>query len=133
MNNQLIFDTAVKGILAQNALSKVIYVDDVEESCVYFDEATGNRCAIGHLVTDQQALRLEDMLGGACASSAVNSYPDYFTDIGIDVMSIETTRFLNQLQQVHDNATDIEHFRARATQFAQENELNTFVLETKDA
>ena len=45
---QVIFDRAVNGVLKQNAPAV-----DEKIGCLYFDEKTGNKCAVGQLISDE--------------------------------------------------------------------------------
>lgn len=121
MDKQLIFDTAVKGILAQDALAKT---DD--DFCVYFDKTNGNRCGVGHLLTERQAKAWEKVSAkdnGICASSLLRENPLDLRKYGVDREVPSHRQFLDNLQSVHDNATSIVGFKADAKIFADNYEL----------
>lgn len=121
MDKQRIFDTAVAGIIKQNALAKI--ENDGDVNCVYYDEATGNRCAIGHLVTKNQAETLENSLGGTNAQRVSEECPSYFTKYAFDPGQFVHKHFLEDLQAVHDQATDIPDFINSAKAFAAQHNL----------
>ncbi len=119
MDRQLAFETAVAGILAQNALA--VITDEVYR-CVYFDPATQSRCAIGQLITPERAAKWEKKFGGIDARACVQKNPSYLGNFG----KIEDgdLRFLNALQQLHDISDGINGFKSRLPAFATDWGLN---------
>lgn len=87
MTPQGILDTSYKALVAQGVPAR-----DNEGNCKYFDKETGHRCAVGLLVTEDQAKQLPDgnvydILHSTCWT------PDFFR---------EQEYLLCELQNVHD-------------------------------
>ncbi len=123
-------------------------------ACVYFDQKTGRRCGIGHLIAPVYRPQIEghawdelvDLRGGRSASAHIDS------TYGTDSMGVDLT-FFNHLQAVHDsaflravNATTLgadadadadadrlfmAKFRESAGQFAEQWNLSAEVLEAE--
>lgn len=122
MNRQDIFNRVAGHLLTQKVAAK-----DANENCIYLDEATGNRCAIGCLIPDgHEALNsLSDMEG------LLEEYPDLVElwQVDIDDQGEENDiDFFNGLQFIHDFSTP-KGWKTRLTHFADDHELNKNVLE----
>lgn len=123
MNRQEIFEKAVNGIFAQGQLAIK------PGSCMYYDYDTGCKCAIGHLVSDEDAKTLEDNWAGSGINSIYNTpvIEKYFKYISNDDIY-----FLSRLQDAHDEAYSelniesarMESFKKNVIAFAIKFELS---------
>lgn len=120
MDRQAVFSKAITGIIKQNALSKINDCEG-EKRCVYFDPATQNRCAVGHLLTKSQAQTLEKTCKEQSAGAAVKAFPKFFAKYNLNLGTEGDKNFLNRLQLLHDHSTDIPDFVERAKRFASNN------------
>lgn len=122
LSNQEAFERAITGVLAQNA-----YSYHPATGCVYYDADTGNRCAIGHCLTEEtaQAWQFEHKLG-----FMIFADEDLVAEAGLNPEELE---FYDALQILHDSRSDEpfnrEDFIARSRKFATDRNLNTDFLD----
>lgn len=90
MTRQEAFELAVNGIINQNDFGVLRGTC----ACLYFDPETGNRCAIGHLVSEDEAKRFYNL-----GYDRVGSIPRFELPEGIR----DDYTFLSDLQTLHDN------------------------------
>lgn len=69
--------------------------------CCYYDKNTGNRCAIGRLLTIEQAKDVPSN-GSIDVDDMVH---DYLVSCNPTLFNGENIRFLSDLQRFHDNET----------------------------
>lgn len=102
-SHQELFDRALNGLRKQGAYG----FDKASGGCSYYDEKTGNRCAIGLLVPEELAKSMQEYGIGTisdwCNPSQHGTYNKKFHDILDQKIGItENIRFLIRLQNVHD-------------------------------
>lgn len=132
---QKLFDKAVQGILAQGCPS-LGYVEDSYGKpgggCAYRG-VNGSKCAIGHLLTDEQ-MKEYDIKEG----TSPEMFPGKLLRELLPNMSYcSNLEFLMDLQDVHDKSSHsdvdanefLKNFRMRAGKFAEKWNLNKKVLE----
>lgn len=122
MTRQEAFELAVNGIVNQNGFGVV----PGTSACVYHNPSNGNRCAIGHIVSEDKAKHLFEMGYGQVAKVPRSHLPE-----GIR----EDVRFLSALQGLHDNCSfdrRIPAFIEAAVKFGRVHDLDvTFITERK--
>lgn len=132
---QSVFETAVRRLYEQNGTS---YNEDT--GCLYYNEETGNRCAVGLLFEDDDLMALHNFENN-CASGALYQaeLSDRFQfDINeeYEVNGINNT-YLDHLQltlhDVYDDVDNDEPFREflveNAKEFAKEFNLDSSFIE----
>ncbi len=112
MNRQEAFDKAYKGIVAQGCISLL----DNSFNCAYRG-ADGAKCAVGHLITDEQITKYA--IGNTVA---VYSFPE---ELIAELLpeDDDAMLFFEELQGVHDGAGGVSEFKTRAAKFAKEYKL----------
>lgn len=124
---QELFDRAVQGILTQGCPSL-----QNPEGCAYRG-VNGSKCAIGHLLTDEQ-MKEYDIKEG----TSPEMFPGKLLRELLPNMSYcSNLEFLMDLQDVHDKSSHsdvdanefLKNFRMRAGKFAEKWNLNKKVLE----
>lgn len=123
MNNQTAFEIAIEGILVQGGFGSS------DGRCVYYSPRSGNRCAVGQLLTPENAEKWQATWRGSIWSVLDNA-PRLLADLpsGTDL------DFLQALQRFHDGQAnrnlvfDREDFITRARDFAAFHDLNTDFL-----
>jgi hypothetical protein len=68
------------------------------DSCRYFITKGGPRCAIGILMTEEEAEKFERNIGGAICESSFPQLPKRLQSLGLE--------FLSELQQLHDQKSN---------------------------
>lgn len=119
LTNQEIFDKALFGIRSQNYTLSM----KTGGTCAYRGK-NGNKCAIGHCITDQHAASWDNLSTGDYPSSSIrdvfwlkkNEYSLFFEDSQID--------FLASLQDIHDLIIDKDDFEKKMQNLASEYQLN---------
>lgn len=128
MDRQWCFDTAVQGILKQGARSHVL---NDATSCQYYNARTGNKCAIGHLLSESNLELAHADHEGDGVFSLLEEFDIYQQP---EVEDTDDRDFLERLQGMHDNAqaygdlTEMQIFRQLAHAFADEHQLDPKVL-----
>lgn len=118
MNRQEAFDKACKGIIAQGCRSQN------DEGCLY-RATNGARCAVGHLITDAQFDRYRVI--NSCSVYSLDE--ELLKELLPDESTDEASRFLRDLQLVHDNSDPsdpdgyVASFMRRALKFADAYDL----------
>lgn len=93
---QVVFDTATAALLKQNAKS----ARSVDNACYYRHPDAELRCAIGHLLSDDQMEKYHVNEG-----DSPSSFDDtLLAEILPGVHYIAAAEFLSSLQRAHDNA-----------------------------
>ena len=90
LTNQTAFNKVVKHMLAQGEKA----YSDVQKICVYWDEDTGKKCAIGCLLTNKECTEIEGY-GDVMGLMDGEVLPERLQDL--------TPELLMDLQDVHDN------------------------------
>jgi hypothetical protein len=109
---QELFDRAVKGILQQGKPSRA------SANCLYRGPE-GAKCAVGHLISDEQIKTFKIKEGDA----ADGFHPDLYATLMPGVYVPTAKSFLLSLQMVHDGSNRsnfLEVFNQRAIAFAKE-------------
>lgn len=118
-----------------------------EGACLYFDEASGNRCGIGHMIVPAYSPLLEDKTWAGICERANPEFPygpatpaclaaveHINTTYGLDSADADDRIFIAQLQNCHDDAFItrengystspwIESFETALEAFAERNAL----------
>lgn len=121
---QDIFDRACKAVIAQGEQS--IMGSDFSITCAYRGR-NGMKCAIGHLLSDDQIVKYKVKEG-----TAPNQFPpQLILDLAPGIDSVDEldnfVKFLVKLQDAHDNCRGIgfvNEFIVRANDLAKEYRLN---------
>ena len=88
MTPQEILDTSYKALVAQGSPAK-----NSKGYCTYYDESTGHRCAVGLLVSEEQAKNLPQ----------VDIYELNISTPELPTFFLEYEKLLADIQDVHDN------------------------------
>lgn len=122
MNRQSVFNTAAWRMLRQG--HKAFGVD----SCVYFDEETGYRCAVGHLISERLAKEIAD--DGYFKTVRRSVQPEIEALFGpIDENDAE---FISRLQAAHDQSSEdkfLEQFAGAMKYLAELYDLDASIVE----
>lgn len=98
---QTLFNRAYRGILKQGKPATSFSAGGDPYSCEYYQNDTGNRCAVGHMVPIKTAKHMED-----CDLGSIDNMADVgiklLREHGIDVE--EHRDFLSEIQRAHDDA-----------------------------
>ncbi len=134
---QQIFEKSIKGVLEQGTTAT-----NDNGSCVY-SAPNGNRCAVGVLLTPEEAKRWNTYNHGEAWSIDVivdtneegfltqAELEEAITDLsnhGIDISKAEVAYLLQELQHVHDSSSDdvtLDFFKQRAIDLGKRFRLNT--------
>lgn len=95
MNKQQIFDTVLKHMREQKLPARN------NGNCVYYDETTNRKCAIGCLIPTEQYDPMFDAVS-YCQVEANVIVQKALENVGIEVNSMGMLEFLDQLQMIHD-------------------------------
>lgn len=124
---QEVFDKACTAIIAQGMRSSEDF-DNEYSGCLYRGP-NGLKCAIGHLLSDEQI----EFFGVKEGNSPLDFHPDLLDQL---IKSVDTSiftcksDFLNEIQNLHDTCLNSEgdnfvfEFKAIAKQFAEHAKLN---------
>lgn len=121
-SRQEIFDKAVSGIIAQDALAQNRDGYNTVISCFYFDLQydTGRKCALGQLLSDEDAVHMEQYNRGMSIASLTQPDLDKF---GIAADDVE---FAQRLQSAHDHSASVDDFLCFANDLAKEFKLEPY-------
>lgn len=98
---QEVFNISVRGLAAQGWMQSVGSAVTNAGSCVYASSSLGRRCAVGHLLTDEEAAFADRR--GIAVDSVMSLLPEVRARLG------EHARLLRHLQRAHDSAiTNVE-------------------------
>lgn len=124
MNKQLIFDTGVRGVLAQGGQSM-----GLGGACLYRGPK-GTKCALGHSISDAKYVNEMEAHVPEWASCADPISRRLCKVLGAE--NEEDVQFLRRFQNTHDMSADekdfLERFRENAKSFAVEHGLDASVL-----
>lgn len=134
LTNQQIYDTVVTHLWTQNEVSR----NDDSSSCAYYDEATGNKCAVGCLIpAELYSWELEGRGVRNLKFSPDSACRKVAKFLGVTVSNTKTF-LLVRLQEFHDGvfrplpATDSELLKMLTdlTDIAEDLGLSTKILTT---
>jgi hypothetical protein len=110
---QELFDKAVKGVIEQGCQS----IRSIGHSCAYRGDS-GKKCAIGHLLTDEQIAKYQVQEGDTPTKFQVA----LLRELAPDGNDNDVVFFLESLQCAHDNLSNnndfINRFKSNANAFA---------------
>ena len=115
MNKQEVFDKIVNHMLTQNAKAL-----DVKGICMYRGEE-GRMCAVGCLITDE-AYSPDIEKNAADTEEVLQALRNSGIDIAPWSPSNADSRFLNEIQQIHDYI-DVDVWEKALIRFAEKNSL----------
>ena len=115
MNKQEVFDKIVNHMLTQNAKAL-----DVKGICMYRGEE-GRMCAVGCLITDE-AYSPDIEKNAADSEEVLQALRNSGIDIAPWSPSNADSRFLNEIQQIHDYI-DVDVWEKALIRFAEKNSL----------
>lgn len=126
---QELFDRAVQGILTQGCPSFLVEKSyGIPSGGCAYRGVNGSKCAIGHLLTDEQIKEYNIKEG-----SSPEEFPSKLISEFIPDMSCcAVLEFMMDLQNMHDKSTSsndfLKEFRIQADDFAEKWNLNKNVL-----
>lgn len=120
LTKQSVFNKVAAALIKQNKKCGVIDVDKMF-ICVY-DDGHGNRCAIGHILSDED---IATIMRWKENSSPLKKMLSIFGQDESENFTFirQNLGFCADLQSVHDNADSHETFKDRLARFAQINNL----------
>lgn len=95
MENQEIFDKALKGIIEQGEPALK------DGKCVYFDKETKRMCAAGQVLGPELAKKLQELVGDSFWGSPIFKGETEDTDFPFDLEQTQT--LISSIQKAHDN------------------------------
>lgn len=111
---QEMFDTAVKGLAEQNFKRSIA----PNRACVYRSQ-DGKRCALGHILTDDDVRVLGGVHGGTIEGESATSLLVHSKEN----VPVEKQAFLEDLQCAHDYAENAIDMRIRLQQLGEKYDL----------
>lgn len=118
---QEIVTAGIRGVVKQGCLSREAETETAHSvgGCYYrFPGNTSIRCAIGHSIPDSEYVAY--MEGKSISNiDVINVICPALTKLGH--RSWQRVRTLESFQQLHDNADDMEDFKARARRWCEDN------------
>jgi hypothetical protein len=120
---QEFFNIGYTGVVKQGALALVRADFDASlTNCVYFDNTTGNRCLVGHVIKDNYDPQMEG--SGLCNISEPFSPAGHILKSVCEAsgMNVNDADFLDkaaQLQRAHDAADTLQEFKEEVAVLAE--------------
>lgn len=127
MSQQELFDKAVEGLASQGFKRSMTDLG----KCAYRGE-NNMKCAIGHLVTDEQLLSVAKTHVGLHKSSSSETFNGFWVGFGAFAFSPilgHDRSFLDALQAAHDMGHKANDMIERLRDFAREYRLSTESLD----
>jgi len=119
---QEMFDKSVKGLASQN-FSKSMAEHEGGMGCAYQSSGASKRCAVGHLMSDEQLELVERSLDRYAGSSGLR-----YVGFECEDPRANTLYFLSRLQRAHDDSQTRVGMVAALSEVAAEFRLDTAVL-----
>lgn len=117
MDLQKAFNTAYLGIIAQGALAK----NFDSGGCFYLQPETGYACGVGQLLTPERRKEFHDRAVGSIRYGYGNRTELVRTGLeegGFPIEEERDLKFLQNLQDTHDNSNDLDEFRTNMANLA---------------